>query len=361
MAEACSGPTLWDVEMPRVCVVGSLNIDHMIRVSRCPGPGETITIKSSQASMGGKGGNQAVACGRASFMSNSASISSCKVSMISATGGDDSYANSLIIATLRTSEVCTDLVLQDEINSTGTAHIIVEEAVACENRILVSPGANYSPQMHDFEGIISMIEAQLPQVIVLQGEIPRSTVLGILCHFNTQSQGLKSVFNSAPVYPEGLTMDALRRTPVLVMNETEAIQIADCIMEDLESSNKGESNVKEVTKEVCRYLHDKCWVEIVIVTMGKEGVFYSTIEGKTDHIRGEAVEKVVDTTAAGDTFVGYFAVQLAQFLASGRALRSFDEKLQKVLQVANRAASITVQRIGVSTSIPFAYELGLKD
>lgn len=361
MPEIRLGQALSDEVVAQVCVVGSLNIDHMIRVSRCPGPGETITIKSSQTSMGGKGGNQAVACGRALFESKSAKTASCKVSMIGAIGGDDPYAKSLIKTTLETSGVSTNLVLQDEIDSTGTAHIIVEEAAACENRILVSPGANHCRRMHDLEGIISIIAAQHPHVIVLQGEIPRSTVLGILCHFNAQPRGPKIVFNPAPVYPEGLSADALCRTAVLVMNETEAVQIADCVMKDPEPSGKGEVEMQGITRGLCRYLHETCRVELVILTLGERGVFYSTIGGRTSHIRGEAVKKVVDTTAAGDTFVGYLAVQLAQFLASGRDLRSFDEKLEKVLKVSNHAAATTVQRAGASASIPFAYELDPHD
>lgn len=351
--------TLWQGAAAQVCVVGSLNIDHMVRVSRCPGPGETIAINSSQISMGGKGGNQAVACGRASFKSKSAQRAGSKISMIGAVGGDDPYTNNLIKTTLERSGVCTDLILQDEVNSTGTAHVIVEEAVAGENRILISPGANHSRQMHDLEAIISMVGEQDPHVVVLQGEIPRSTVLGILCHFNAQPHGPKIVFNPAPVYPEGLTVDALRHTAVVVMNETEAAQVADCFMEDPKPSEKERATAQDAIREVCQHLHENCWVELVIVTLGAKGVFYSTIKGKTGRVSGKAVEKVIDTTAAGDTFVGYFAMQLAEFLASGRELHSVDEKLEELLEVANQAASKTVQRAGASTSIPFAYELDL--
>lgn len=174
----------------RVCIVGSLNVDHVLRVSRCPGPGETITIRSSQMSMGGKGGNQAVACGRASYKSRSTRTANSKITMIGALGGNDHNANLLIKTALESSGVCADMVLHDETESTGAAHIIVEDAG--ENRILLVPGANHSRKMHDLEGIISMIEAQDPQVLVLQGKSPGLQCLGfsvtsILDHMGPRS------------------------------------------------------------------------------------------------------------------------------------------------------------------------------
>ena len=346
---------------PHICVLGSLNIDQTVRTPRCPGPGETLTASSSQASLGGKGANQAVACGRASITSRSSQQESdALVTMIGAVGGDDQYFSSLIQPTRAASGVSTECIAQIESQNTGTAYVIVEEAAGCENRILVIPGANHSPRMNDLEGVLASIIQQQPpcDIVLLQGEIPSSTVLGILHHFNSQAQGPKVVFNPAPVFPAGIPLSALRGTAVLIMNETEAVQVLSCI--DAETAAAKGTVAPEILrpKEIARRIHQLAMVQIVVITLGSKGVFYSTIDGTADLVQGVAVDAVVDTTAAGDTFVGYFAVHYAKLMTGpSKSVDHLDKLIRLAVQVANSAAAVTVQRPGASSSVPFAYEL----
>lgn len=313
--------------------------------------------------MGGKGANQAVACGRASITSRSSQQEpDALVTMIGAVGADDQYFYSLIQPTLAPSGVSTEHIAQIESQSTGTAYVLVEEAAGCENRILVIPGANHSPSMNDLEGVIaSVTQQQTPcDVVLLQGEIPSTTVLGILHHFNSQVKGPKVVFNPAPVFPAGIPLSALRGTAVLIMNETEAVQVLSCIDTETAAAKRNVAPETPRPEDIARRIHQLAMVQIVIITLGSKGVFYSTIAGTAGLVQGVVVDAVVDTTAAGDTFVGYFAVHYAKLVASSsKSLDQLDTLIRLAVQVANCAAAVTVQRPGASSSIPFAYELNL--
>lgn len=173
---------------PHVCIIGSLNIDFVTSTPRCPGPGETLTATSLSVTAGGKGGNQATACGRASFISKT--TQDVSVSMIGAVGAEDVYYSTLLKPGLEKSGVYTAFIEESTEAQTGSASIIVEEAVGGENRILVVPGANHSGMMNDVSQIIDVVKQQQvsPKVIVLQGEIPRNTTLALLEYFNGEFQ-----------------------------------------------------------------------------------------------------------------------------------------------------------------------------
>ncbi|WPG99476.1 Hypothetical protein R9X50_00229100 [Acrodontium crateriforme] len=333
---------------PRICVVGSLNIDFVTYTPRCPGAGETLTASSFAINAGGKGANQAVACGRASFTAERQQ--DVLVDMIGAVGKYDAQYTSLLQPTLENSGVSTKLVRELENDQTGSATIIVEDKAGGENRILVVPGANHSG-MSDIESLVTSIESQNPppSVIVMQGEIPRATVLGLLKHFNRVESTAHICFNPAPVFPDGIPLDALSKTAVLVMNETEAGQLM--------SSFSDVSTIElENLQAAARQFHDVAKIGVIIITLGSKGVFYSTMSGKNGHVPGVRVPKVIDTTAAGDTFVGYLAAALARHTGTGANLEEFDAKIESVVRVANEAAAKTVQRKGAMQSIPFAYE-----
>lgn len=342
---------------PQISIIGSLNIDFVTATPRCPGAGETLTATSLNVSAGGKGGNQAVACGRSSFTSKTAKDIS--VSMIGAVGAKDPYYASLLQPALEKSGVNTTSIEQSTTAQTGSATIIVEEAAGGENRILVVPGANHTGLMSDVESIISALKTQasLPDIIVLQGEIPRSTTLALLEYFNggdSSAHGTKIVFNPAPVFPEGIPLSALRNTAVLIMNETEVVQMARSI-DGLPVGDAVEGDLRP--EELAPRFHERAGVEIVLITLGAKGVYFSTKTGRTGTVAGVKVAKVVDTTAAGDTFVGYFATAVARFLATGKSLEAFDDEIEVAVSRANAAAAMCVQRRGAMQSIPFAYDL----
>lgn len=346
---------------PHVCIIGSLNIDFVTSTPRCPGPGETLTATSLSVTAGGKGGNQATACGRASFVTKD--TQDVAVSMIGAVGADDVYYSTLLKPALEKSGVNTASIEESTEAQTGSASIIVEEAVGGENRILVVPGANHSGMMNDVSQIIDAVKQQQvrPEVIVLQGEIPRNTTLGLLEYFNggvSTENRANVVFNPAPVFPKGIPLSALKNTSVLIMNETEAVQMSRSIaglpVSDFSQPTELDSLKPE---ELAPRFHELAHVQIVLITLGAKGVYYSTRTGRQGAVPGVKVSKVVDTTAAGDTFVGYFSASLGRFLATGASLDAFDDQIEAAVARANAAAAKCVQRKGAMQSIPFAYDM----
>lgn len=349
----------------QICVVGSLNVDFTVTTHRCPGPGETITARSLSVSAGGKGANQAVACGRALFTSPSLQIQqNITISMIGAVGSEDGHYRNLLQPMLEQSGVDTVDIEERLASQTGSATIIVEDAADGENRILVVPGANHEG-MSDVQRIITCIQHRhkqrqlnAPNVIILQGEIPRETVLQLLKYFNNQKErSTHIIFNPAPVFPEGVPLSALSHTSVLVMNETEAIQMERSIFGESSfakylSSEMDENRLQELAKR----FHDVADVRVVLITLGAKGVLFSTSTGRSGIVKGIAVKSVVDTTAAGDTFVGYFAIAFTRFLGISGKLEDFDMIVEQAVGEANVAAAVCVQRQGAAQSIPFAYE-----
>ncbi|KAF4241312.1 hypothetical protein CNMCM8980_001931 [Aspergillus fumigatiaffinis] len=341
-----------------ICVVGSLNIDFAVSTSRCPGPGETLTANSLSVTAGGKGANQAVGCGRASLTSNDAS--KVTVSMIGAVGADDVYYATLIRPTLEDSGVDTKYIEEKTDSRTGSATIIVEDSAHGENRILVVPGANHAG-MDDASKIIATIQSypQTPALVVLQGEIPRHTTLDLMKHFNQPGNPTHILFNPAPVFADGVPVDALSNTSVLVMNETEAAQMQASISPDSAIGTQTTDELKP--EDLARRFHALANVKIVLITLGAKGVFFSTCTGREGFIDGVRVQKVVDTTAAGDTFVGYFAAAFAEFVATSAPLEEFDNAIEQAVRRANYAAALCVQRPGAMQSIPTASEVDSLD
>lgn len=342
---------------PKISIIGSLNIDFVTSTPRCPGPGETLTATSLSVTAGGKGGNQAVACGRASFTAKQ--TQDVCISMIGAVGADDVYYSTLLKPALQASGVNTANIEESRDAQTGSASIIVEEDSG-ENRILVVPGANHAGMMGDVDQIVAAIkERGGADVVVMQGEIPRKTTLGLLEYFNggkLASDRTHVVFNPAPVFPEGIPVAALKGTSVLIMNETEAVQMSRSIAGLPLGDVPGEL-VDLNPEELAPRFHEMAEVQIVLITLGSKGVYFSTRSGRVGTVKGVKVAKVLDTTAAGDTFVGYFSTELARFLAKGASLEEFDAKIEIAVQKANAAAAKTVQRRGAAQSIPFAYDL----
>ncbi|KAJ5675143.1 Ribokinase [Penicillium maclennaniae] len=322
-----------------ICIIGSLNIDFVTSTPRCPGPGETLTATSLTVTAGGKGGNQAVACGRASFTSKHSQDVS--VSMIGAVGADDVYYSTLLKPALEASGVNTSHIEESPDAQTGSASIIVEEESG-ENRILVVPGANHAGMMGDVEQIVTAVkETGDVKLVVMQGEIPRKTTLGLLEYFNggvSGSDRAHVIFNPAPVFPDGIPMAALKGTSVLIMNETEAIQMSRSIA-GLPIGDVPTDLDDLKPEELAPSFHEMAHVQIVLITLGSKGVYFSTRSGRTGAVKGVKVAK------------------LARFLAQGASLKEFDAEIESAVQKANAAAASTVQRRGAAQSIPFAYDM----
>ncbi|KIW17848.1 hypothetical protein PV08_05043 [Exophiala spinifera] len=373
---------------PTIVVIGSLNVDFVTLTARVPGPGETLRGEALTVSAGGKGANQAVACGRAAFTSREEQT--VAVSMIGAVGARDPYYESLLKPLLESSGVRTQGIDEIEGVGTGTATIIVEGGTGGgENRIIIVPGANGN--VDDATKVLATMTEMVPRapdVVVMQGEIPFTVVMELLKKFNSGESGPQNicvVFNPAPMPEDGIPLGALRNLAVLVVNETECLLLCRHLEQlglDMasEALRTKEGEEKEEEEELltepfltatAHRLHDLVGISVVVVTLGSRGVFYSARKNGSSHGEGQEkrihsamipaakVDHVVDTTAAGDTFVGYLASALATHLHSSTSesragIDDFD--LANAVHRANQAAAKCVRRRGAAESIPYGYE-----
>ncbi|KAI0432531.1 ribokinase [Xylaria sp. FL1042] len=322
---------------PLITVLGSLNIDLVSYVSHHPLPGETMTSNSFAVSPGGKGANQAVACAKLSRsrdVSASTSTStdeSAHIRMVGAVGAD-SYG-ALLKSNLSSHGVDVSGVVSPPSLKTGIAIIVVDEPTG-QNRIILSPEANHSLRPSDF----AVLPAPRPDLLIMQLEIPLPTVLAALRAARDAS--VPVLLNPAPAQP--LPDDAFAGLAHLVVNETEAAVLGGVREADLES----EAGLESVSKKFV-----DLGVRNVLVTLGGRGVFYMSAAGTRKGLVPAEKAKVVDTTAAGDTFVGQYALDVVAAGSGGE----FD--IEAAVRKANRAAARTVEKLGAADSIPWRDEL----
>ena len=333
---------------PSILIIGSLNTDLTTLTLRLPLAGETLTATSFSTSCGGKGANQAVACARASRRhpppaSNPSNISSTashsiedfdiQVSMIGAVGSD--VYGTQLLEELSSNEIEVSGISVHENVSTGVAVIIVESSTG-ENRILITPGAN---ALVTFNKLVP----PLPDLIVLQLEILLTTVLGVMKA--AKQQGVDVLLNPAPAVE--LPVEALQGLAHLVMNESEASILSG-------GAPDGEDTDSDLALLSAFHRFSELGVQHTIITLGSKGVAYSTGQGNFARKSAETVKEVVDTTAAGDTFVGTYAVEVVKWKRGGEE-EDFD--IEQAVGKANRAAARTVQRKGAMQSIPWMDEV----
>lgn len=319
--------------IPNITIIGSLNTDLITRTSRIPAAGETLISSSYDTGCGGKGANQAVACARLSRKKDSGvEEAGCTINMIGAVG-DDMFGRELING-LASNGIGVDGVRVKGGEKSGVAVIIVEEESG-ENRILMSPNANYSLKPSDFQ----TLPDPLPDLIILQLEIPITTVLHILKL--ARQNDVEVLLNPAPAVR--LPREAYSAVHHLVVNETEASIITDTTTQNHSWALWGE-HVERLIGLGVRH---------VLITLGAEGVVY--LDTKIERVMRILAEKVtvVDSTGAGDTFVGAYAGTLAK---SGKEGRGF-LRMMHLVAFANRAAAHTVQRPGVQSAIPWRNEV----
>ncbi|KAI1201656.1 Ribokinase-like protein [Nemania serpens] len=332
-------------KIPLITVLGSLNIDLVSYVSHHPLPGETMTASSFAVSPGGKGANQAVACAKLSRSRNTSTSTSTSTStttdesahirMLGAVGAD-SYG-SLLTSNLSSHGVDVSGVVASPSLKTGIAIIVVDEPTG-QNRIILSPEANHSLRPSDF----ASPPAPRPDLLIMQLEIPLPTVLAALRAARDAAVPVPVLLNPAPAQP--LPDDAYAGLAHLVVNETEAAVLGGVSEADLES--------EEGLEAVSRKFLD-LGVRNVIVTLGGRGVFYMAAAGTGGVVAKKGLvpaekARVVDTTAAGDTFVGQYALD---------AVGAGEFDIEAAVRRANRAAAKTVEKLGAQDSIPWRDEL----
>ena len=271
----------------RICVAGSLNMDLVVQTPVLPAPGQTVLGGPFATFPGGKGANQAVAAARAG----------AQVTMVGAVG-DDSYGEALR-AGLEREGIESREVLQRTGIASGVALIAV--APDGQNTIIVAPGANATLSVEDIDRAADAIAAA--DVLLLQLEVPVPAIMRAVEHARAASRLV--ILNPAPAQP--LPREVLSAADVLVPNETEAAALAGVMPVDWPSA-----------EAAARCLVD-AGARSVLLTLGRRGVLLWH-NGQT--LRQPAFDvQAVDATAAGDAFLGAFAVALAEGYPAAEAMR----------------------------------------
>jgi ribokinase len=296
----------------KIVVVGSSNMDLIIRLNRIPRPGETIIGGKFGSAPGGKGANQAVAAARAGGA----------VTLIARVGCDDMGKRA--VAGFARDGINVKYILWDRVNPSGVALIFVGQDG--ENSIAVASGANERLSPTDVKRAAKVIRGA--RVLVLQLETPLNTIRRAA--ELAARAGVKILLNPAPA--RKLPDQLLKQVDVLTPNEGEAERLTGIKVRDRNAA------ARAATALLAR------GVESVIITMGSRGAFVAGREVR-QMIPAYRV-KAVDTTAGGDIFNGALAVALAE----GRSLL-------EAARFATAAAAISVTRLGAQTSAPTRLEI----
>ena len=302
--------------MNKICILGSLNMDIVLKVENMAKIGETIFAKSLTTVPGGKGANQAVSSKRMGS----------DVYMIGKVGLDSN--GNFLVDQLSHDGINTDYVFKDNNEPTGTAIINVNREG--NNSIVVVAGANMSINVDEIKQSYSIIKEC--DVIIAQFETPSEITLNAFNY--AKSQGIITILNPAPA--KKIDKNLLKCTDIIIPNETEAYDITGTLVEDLESAKKAAAHFM------------KMGVKYVIITLGSKGAALVSKE-KAELI--PAIKVVaIDTTAAGDSFIGAVASNLGSEDLSYKSLK-------KAISFGNRVSSIVVQKSGAQPSIPTMQEV----
>jgi ribokinase len=288
--------------MNKILDYGSLNIDKTFLLDHIVMPGETISSKNFKINAGGKGCNQAGALAKAG----------CNVYMAGKIGKDGLF----LLDLLNSFKVNTEFI---NTNSEVTGQAIIQVSTSGQNSIILSAGANYENTTKEIDKTLENFSKG--DYLILQNEINNIEYL-----INKgYEKGLKICFNPSPFTKDILKLP-LEKISYFFVNEVEAAQISET----------------EDTKDfiqILKKINKKFPTSHIIMTIGKDGAYYCYKENK---IFQEIIEApVIDTTAAGDTFMGYYIASL---------IKGYNN--QESLFFATKAASITVSKNGALISIP---------
>jgi ribokinase len=286
---------------------GSINIDHVYRVPHLVRPGETLASHSYRQVLGGKGANQSLAIARAGG----------EVIHWGRLGQHDRW----VIQTLSTAGVDTAHV---ELTAEASGHALIQVDDHGENAIILHPGANHG--FTDAQQDALMAPVKPGDWLLLQNEC---NALGKLM-VRAAEHGMNIAFNPAPMAANVLRLP-LERCRLLFLNRGEAAMLVGL-------------PEHTTTDDLLDALRERLSQVEVVLTLGCDGVCYQHGETRL-HLPAHPV-KAVDTTAAGDTFVGYFM-----------AARQRTDDIAAMLRLASSAAALCVQRAGAAPSIPVISEV----
>lgn len=294
--------------MNKVTVVGSLNVDTTMKIKRMPLPGETISTLGKSSAAGGKGANQAVSAAR----------SGAQTFFVGEVGKDS--GGEMMLNDLRENGIDVSGIRENAQVGTGSAAILLDEHG--QNSILVYGGANQQLSVDDVNAAKKQImEADF---VVAQFETPQAATLRTF--ELAKENGVTTILNPAPA--QKIDPAVLKLTDLIIPNETESQALTGIIITDETSMLMSAAKFAQMG------------VRNLIITVGAKGAFYCTQDGY-NFIPAFKVN-AVDTTAAGDTFIGALASQLKPDMSN----------IEKALVYAQRASSLAVQKMGALPSIP---------
>ncbi|HHB4628213.1 TPA: ribokinase [Staphylococcus aureus] len=298
----------------KVVILGSTNVDQFLTVERYAQPGETLHVEEAQKAFGGgKGANQAIATAR--MQADTTFITKI---------GTDGVAD-FILEDFKVAHIDTSYIIKTAEATTGQAFITVN--AEGQNTIYVYGGANMTMTPED---VINAKDAIInADFVVAQLEVP---IPAIISAFEiAKAHGVTTVLNPAPA--KALPNELLSLIDIIVPNETEA-ELLSGIKVTNEQSMKDNANY---------FL--SIGIKTVLITLGKQGTYFAT-KNQSQHIEAYKVN-AIDTTAAGDTFIGAFVSRL----------NKSQDNLADAIDFGNKASSLTVQKHGAQASIPLLEEV----
>lgn len=293
--------------MKKILVIGNSNIDFIFRVPYLPHPGETIIADNMITVFGGKGANQAITLKQLG----------AKVIFLTKLGNDpygESYRRYLIKKGMN-----PKWILMDKKHPTGMA--IIELSADGLNRIVVSPGANASLSSKEIEKI--HLPWEEVNLFLTQLETPLDTV--VTCLRIARENGVTTLLNPSPA--KKLPPDILSMVDFLIPNEVEAEILSGLKI-------KKDKDLKRIGELLCEMGSNN-----VVITLGEKGVFF---KNRYEEIWMDAFKvNVIDTTAAGDAFLGAFAYGINEGWST-----------RKVLRFANASGALATTKLGAQPSLP---------
>jgi ribokinase len=292
----------------RILNYGSLNIDYVYGVNHIVCPGETLNSASRNIFAGGKGANQSRALANAG----------ANVYHAGKVGKDGAW----LVELLDKSGVDVKYITVDKEMTTG--HAIIQVEPSGQNSIILDGGSNHSISAAEVSKVIDNFDSE--DILLIQNEI--NEIPHIMR--SAKARGMSVCFNPAP-FSEDILNYPLECVNIFIVNETEGREISGEVdnLEDL---------------QIARAIQRKYPESEVIMTLGSKGLYYLG-KGKEVSLPAAPAE-VVDTTAAGDTFIGYYLAAVSN-----------GKPLSEALKIANQAAAISVSRSGAMESIPLYHEV----
>lgn len=299
--------------MGKIVVIGSSNVDMIMKMERLPQLGETVTDAEYTQVFGGKGANQAVGAARA--------------------GGDVTF-----ITSVGNDPLAKTMVQNFKNDGIDTSHIFTEEDVPSgaalvmiggqgDNYLSVAPGANYRLDRSKIDQVPSALEQA--EIIVMQYEIPADTIEYVMEKAGVLDKPV--MWNCAPA--RDFNRKYLSKIDYLIVNETEAAFLADIKADEL-------ANIEETADKLL-----KMGSKTVVITLGSKGSYVAIQNGDKFSVAAYPVQ-AVDTTAAGDVYCGAFAVALVE-----------KKPIREAVKFASAAAALAVTKLGAQPSAPYRQDI----